>query len=232
MTTRRRFAGKRLPLTLAFGVLVAAAIGAGCHGFFPPNSLTAIAIQPPTPQVEVGQSMGLQAWGTYQDNSHSQITSGVAWSSSGQETTVDIDPNTGVITGVGVGGTATITAAAQGYSATATATSYLGNVTGLTVCTGFFDTGTCPASTWTVKGTVGGSQSYYAKATSAGTVVDVTTVATWSVSPGTSTGTIACVASTSPASCTLTPPVTPTGPYVITVTYPGTTPVTANITVD
>ncbi len=232
MTTRRRFTGKKLPLALAFGVLVAAAIGAACNGFFVPNSLNSIAIQPPSPQVQVGLSTGLQAWGTYQDNSRSLLTSGVAWTSSGQDVSVNIDPNTGLITGVAPGGTATITASSQGISATATPTAYLGNVTGLTVCTGTFNTGTCPASTWTISGSTSGSNSYYAKATSAGSPVDVTVVATWTVTPTPSTGTIVCSNSgVSPESCVLTPPVAPTGPYVITVTYPGTTPATANITV-
>jgi hypothetical protein len=145
---------------------------------------------------------------------------------------VDIDPNTGQITGVAPGGTATITAAAQGISATATATAYLGNVTGLMVCTGTFNTGVCPAATWTISGSVGGSQQYYAKATSSGTVVDVTVVATWTVSPTPTLGSIQCTNSlVSPETCTVANPTT-AAPYVITVTYPGTTPATANITVD
>ena len=71
--------GRKLALTLAFTVLVALAFGVSCTGFFPKNSLTAISIQPPSPQIEVGSanSQTLQAWGTYQDNSRSQITSGV-----------------------------------------------------------------------------------------------------------------------------------------------------------
>ncbi|MGA2456974.1 MAG: Ig-like domain-containing protein [Terriglobales bacterium] len=231
MSTRRRFTGKKLPLTLAFGVLVAAAIGAACNGFFQPKTLSSIAIQPPSPQVQVGQSAGLQAYGTYSDTSKSLLTSGVAWTSTGQDVSVNIDANTGQITGVAPGGTATITASAQGVSATATATAYLGNVTDLTVCSGTFNTGTCPASTWTISGSKGGSNDYYAKATSAGTPVDVTVVASWSVSPTPTAGTIVCLNSVSPAVCTLTPTVTQTGPYVITVTYPGTTPATANITV-
>ncbi|MGB9074474.1 MAG: Ig-like domain-containing protein [Terriglobales bacterium] len=230
MATGRRFAENRLPLTLAFTVLVVVAVGVSCKGFFPPNSLSSIAIQPPSPQVQVGQSTGLQAWGTYLDNSKSQLTSGVVWTTS-DNTTVSIDQNTGEITGEGSGGTATITAAAQGISATATATSFLPNVTGLTVCTGTFNTGTCPAPTWTISGTSGGHQSYYAKATSNGTTVDVTTVATWAVSPTATNGSVTCDASLSPATCTVDPGTT-TGPYVITVTYPNVPSVTANITVD
>jgi Bacterial Ig-like domain (group 2) len=223
--------GRKLALTLAFTVLVALACGVSCRGFFPKNSLSSIAIQPPSPQVQVGLSTGLQAWGTYQDNSKSQLTSGVVWTTS-DNSTVSIDPNTGEITGQGSGGSATITAASQGISATATATSFLPNVTALTVCTGTFDTGTCPASTWTISGTKGGSQNYYAKATSNGTTVDVTTVATWTVAPTPGTGSIQCTNNgTSPEVCVVANP-TSIGPYVITVTYPGVPSVTANITVD
>jgi hypothetical protein len=222
--------GRKLALRLAFTMLVALAFGVSCRGFFPKNSLSSIAIQPPSPQVQVGESTGLQAWGTYQDNNRSQLTSGVVWTTS-DNTKVSIDPNTGEITGEGSGGTATITAA-QGISATAQATSFLPNVTGLTVCTGTFDTGTCPASTWTISGSVGGSQNYYAKATSNGTTVDVTTVATWAVTPTATTGSVTCDASVTPAICKVDPSTTPTGTYVITVTYPGVPSVTANITVD
>jgi trimeric autotransporter adhesin len=228
------FTGRKLPLTLAFAVLVAVAIGLSCNGFFTDPTLSSLAIQPPSPQVQVGDgnSITLQAWGTYNDNSRSQIKSGVAWSSSGQGTTVDVDPNTGVMTGVGSGGTATITASAQGISGTAQATAFLGNVSGLTLCSGTYDTGSCPATTPIIKGLSGGMQNYYAKAVSNGTKVDVTTVATWSVAPTATTGSVTCDASTSPAVCAVAQQTTPTGSYVITVTYPGVNPVTATITVN
>src|ERR1017187_946779 len=48
MATGSGFAGKRLSLALAFGVLVSAAIGAGCKGFFPNPTLSTVAVQPPT----------------------------------------------------------------------------------------------------------------------------------------------------------------------------------------
>lgn len=232
MATGRTLAAKKLGLIIVFTLLLVAAFGAGCSGFFQSPTLSTIAIQPPSPQVQVGQTLGLQAWGTYSDNTRSQIKSGVAWTSD-DSTTVSIDPNTGVITGEGSGGTATITAAAQGLSATATATSYLGNVSNLQICTGVFNTGTCPAATWSVKGQNGGTQDYYATVDSNGTAVDVTTVATWNVTPTAATGGVTCDNTASPAICTVQAQTTPTGTYVITVTYPGTTlQVTANISVN
>jgi hypothetical protein len=224
------FTGRKLPITLAFGVLIGLAFGASCNGFFQDATLSSIAIQPPSPQVQVGESITLQAWGTDSNNKRSQIKSGVVWTSVPPEV-IQIDPNTGVITGK-TGGTATITAAAQGLSATATGTAFLGNVSALTICTGTFNTGTCPAAAWSPNGQTGGTQNYYARADSNGTQVDVTTVATWDVTPTATTGGVTCDATNSPAVCTVDPQTTPTGPYVITVTYPDLPPVTATITVN
>jgi hypothetical protein len=225
------FTGRKLALTLAFTVLIALAAGVSCKDFFQPNALVSVSIQPPSPQVEVGQTSSLQAWGTYQDNSRSQITSGVAWTSS-DNTTVLIDPKSGQITGENAGGTATITAAAQGLSATATATAYLGNVSNLVICTGTFDTGSCPAATWSISGSAGGHQDYYLRGSSNGKDVDLTTVATWTVTPTTTQGAVTCSATTSPAVCTVDPQTLPVNTtYVITVVYPGLSAVTANISV-
>jgi hypothetical protein len=224
------FTGRKLPITLAFGVLLGLAFGVSCNGFFTDPTLNSISIQPPSPQVQVGQSMTLQAWGTDSDNKRSQIKSGVVWTSL-PPSVIEIDPNTGVITGK-AGGTSTITAAAQGLSATATATAFLGNVSALTICTGTFNTGACPAATWSISGQTGGTQNYYAKADSNGTPVDVTTVATWNVTPTAATGGVTCDATSSPAVCTVDPQTTPTGPYVITVTYPDLPAVTANLQVN
>ncbi len=142
MSTRRRFTGKRLPLTLAFGALVAAAIGAACNGFFPPNTLETIAIQPPSLDLGVTATQQFTAWGTYQDGTRSQITSGLVWTSSD---TVDAPITTaGIVTGVNVTSAAvTITGAAQGLSGTATV-SVIGDV--ITI------TGTQSASTITAGG--------------------------------------------------------------------------------
>ena len=134
----RMLVGRKLGLTLAFAVLVALAFSVSCTGFFPKNSLTAITIQPPTPQIEVGTAQNLQAWGTYANNTGtSQITSGVVWTSS-DNTVLTINATTGVATGVGTGGSATITASAQGLSGTASANVYLGSITSFTLCTPTF----------------------------------------------------------------------------------------------
>jgi len=230
MATERGFAGKRLPMTLAFAVLLVAAFGAGCKNFFQDPTLSSVAIQPPSPQVEVGQSTTLQAWGTYSDNSRKQIKSGVVWTSS-DSTVISIDQNTGQITGQGSGGTATITASAQGLSGTATGTSFLGSITGLTVCSGAYDTGTCPAATWSISSSSSATNDYYARALDkSSNKIDVTTVATFAVTPTPTTGSIQCDNTSSPAVCTLAQGTTP-GNYLLTVSYPNVSPVTASIVV-
>jgi hypothetical protein len=217
--------GRKLPLTLAFVVLIGLAIGAGCKGFFQNATLSSITIQPPSPSVQVGLTAPLQAWGNYSDNSRSQIKSGVVWSTS-DSSTVSIDPNSGVITGEGTGGTATITAAAQGLSATATATAFLGTVSNFEVCKGTFSTTSCPNPAWTV-GQAGGTQTFNAQATYNSQQVDLTTASTWTPS----SSAITCDSTASPASCTVASNTT-AGNYTIVVTYGTNNSFTVNVTVN
>ena len=225
------FASRKLALTLVFAVLIALAAGVSCQGFFQKNDLESIAIQPPSPQIEAGTTETLQAWGTYEDNSRAQITSGVIWTSS-DASVVQIDQNSGVATGEGTGGTATITAAAQGISATATATVYLGTVTNFQICSGTFGTGTCPASSWIVSGTSGGSQTFYVQADYNSKAIDLTTAATFAVAPTVTTGSFTCSNSTSPATCTVDSGTSPTGSYTITVTYGTSYSAVEDVTID
>jgi trimeric autotransporter adhesin len=206
------FTGRKLALTLAFTAFVAVAFGASCRGFFQPNSLVSVAVQPPSPNVILGQTTTLQAWGTYQDNSRSQITSGVAWSSD-TPTVLSIDETSGVATGASLG-TATVTASSQGVSGTATATVYL-VVTSLTVL----------PNTWSFSGAAGGTNPTGFVVTANGNQ-DVTTSAIFTSS---NPSFISCVNGTDPVFCTAIAGTTP-GPYTITVTYPETT-LTATINV-
>ena len=221
------FTGRKLPLTLAFAVLTGLAFGASCNGFFVDPTLTSIVISPTAPQVEVGKTQQLSVFGTYDDGSRKQVKSGVNWSTV-PPGIVSIDPKTSIMTGIAVG-TTQITADAQGLNSTATGTAF-SIITGLTVCTGTFDTGTCPAATLIVHTTSSSTQDYYAKGTIDGVTTDVTTVATWQVTPTPATGAINCDATASPAVCTIDAN-TSTGNYVLTVTYPNAPPVTASIVV-
>jgi hypothetical protein len=230
---------RKLALTFAFTVLVAVAAGVSCKGFFTPPTLSSLAIQPPSPQIEVGPTttQTLQAWGTYSDNSRSQITSGVAWSSN-PATTIEIlapcatqECGSATVQGV-ASGTATITAAAQGISTTATATAYLGNVTSFEVCLGT----TVPVSpcttTWDANAQSQTTQDFVAQGTSNGTPYDLTTAATWTVAPTPAAGSIECDNTSSPAVCTVDSGTTASPPnYVITVTYGANPTLTATATI-
>src|ERR1039458_7569590 len=124
------FTGRKLALTLAFTVLVAVAFGVSCGKFFQPNALESIVIQPPSVNLDVTAAQVFSAWGTYQDGSRSQITSGVVWTSSDPSVTID---SGGKATGVFVTtSSATITGSAQGLSGTATVT-VIGDVTSMSV---------------------------------------------------------------------------------------------------
>jgi hypothetical protein len=198
------FTGRKLALTIAFTVLVALAFGVGCRDFFQPNSLVSIAVQPPDPTVQLNESTTLQAYGTYQDNTRSLLTSGVAWTSS-DPSVLTIDENSGVATGQSIG-TATITAAAQGLSNTASATVFI-TITSLTVnpttCTvSAANGGDCPGFTVTANGNT-----------------DITSSATFTSSNSTY---ITCVNGTDPVICTAIAN-TPPGPYTIVVSYTGST---------
>jgi len=239
MATERKLAGKKLPLTIAFTVLLVAAFGAGCKGFFQSPTLSSIVIQPPSPQVEVGPTttLTLQAYGTYSDNTRSQITSGVSWSSSDATVAVFTDncgngiptcatETSGNATVEGLtSNTATITAAAQGLSATAAITAYYGNISNFEVCLGTFVAGqSCNTGTWAPSSAKGGTQDYYVQATYQGSPIDLTTASTFgAISPATTAGSITCDNTASPASCTVTAGTTPfPQTYTFTVTY-GTT---------
>ena len=123
--------GRKLALTLAFTVLVALAFGVSCKGFFVKPTLTSIAINPTAPQVNVGQTETLTVFGTYDDGSRSEVTSGVGWSSNPTSVATVTGTGSATLTGV-ASGSATITASAQALSATATAT-VIGNVSSITV---------------------------------------------------------------------------------------------------
>jgi hypothetical protein len=227
-------AGRKLGLMLAFTILIALAFGVSCTGFFPANSLTAITIQPPSPQIQVGTAQTLQAWGTYANTSGtSQITSGVVWTSS-DNTVLTIGSSTGQATGVGQGGSATITASAQGLSGTASATVYLGSITNFTLCTGVFGSTTCgnPLVWNAAAATSTPVQTFVAQGTSGATTYDFTTSSTWTLVTQPTSGSISCTNSgISPETCTVQQGTTP-NTYPVTVTYGTTNSATLNIVVN
>ncbi len=114
------FTGRKLPITLAFVLLVGLAFGVSCKGFFVDPTLTSITISPASPQVEIAKTLQLSVFGTYDDGTRKQVKSGVSWSTV-PTGIASIDPKTSVMSG-GTVGTTQITADAQGLTATATGT--------------------------------------------------------------------------------------------------------------
>jgi len=107
----------------AVAALATLALLVSCTGFFVNPTWQSIAIQPPSPAVAVGFTITLTAWGTDTNGQRSQITRNLVWDlanpSSG--TVATLDPDTGILTGVSAG-TVTVTASSEGVSGTATAT--------------------------------------------------------------------------------------------------------------
>jgi hypothetical protein len=243
MVSGRTFRGKRLLLTAGFSLLLLAAFGAGCKGFFTDPTLTSITINGPT-SVQVGSNASLSAFGVNNQSQGATLTSGVSWSSS--------DPTIAEITGscatqpcggvsvLGVAaGQVTITASDQSVTNTANLNVVLPGVTNFEVCEGTFgattncSSGSTPLK-WTVSGTNGGSQTFVAQGTANNTEFDLTTQSTWTVTQTPAAGSLDCTNSgSSPETCTVGNNTT-TGTYAVTITY-GTTPVvtaTLDIVVD
>ena len=129
------FTGRKLPLTLAFVVLIGLAFGASCKGFFVNPTLTAVNISPATPTITNGTSDNTQqfkAVGTFDDGSHKNTA--VTWASTLPTTVASID-SAGLATAKGVGQT-TITATSidvPSLSGTTTLSVVQANVTSITV---------------------------------------------------------------------------------------------------
>lgn len=113
----------KLRLAGAFAALATLALAVSCTGFFVNPTLTSVAISPTAPAVEQGQTVQLQAFGTYTDGSRNQIKSGASWSSD-TPAVASIDPNTGILSGV-TPGTAGISVSAQALTSSATATVFI-----------------------------------------------------------------------------------------------------------
>jgi trimeric autotransporter adhesin len=76
------FTGRKLPLTLAFTVLVALAFGVSCRGFFPKPTIASFVINPTNPTVPLGSTLQMHAFGTDSNgNPTGDITSKITWSS-------------------------------------------------------------------------------------------------------------------------------------------------------
>lgn len=113
---------RKLQLIASFSVLVLAAIGIGCHGFFIDPTLTSMTVSTlqSTNLVNVGNTVQLQATGVYDDGSHKNLTGTATWSVTSNPNFVSVSA-AGLVTALKVvpaGTTATVQAAAQSTNGT------------------------------------------------------------------------------------------------------------------
>jgi len=112
---------QRLRMAALIAALTTLALALSCTGFFPPEQLGTITIEPAAPTVPLGGTTQLHAYGTNTDNTPAgDITGKVTWSSNSGTVSVS---SGGLLTGNDLSTTpATITANYQTISATASAT--------------------------------------------------------------------------------------------------------------
>jgi hypothetical protein len=122
----------KLRLAGAFAALATLALAGSCRGFFQPEQLGSMTISPSSPNVPLGGTVQLVAYGTNTDSTSAGNISGkVTWSSSSGAVGVS---SSGLLTGNDLSATpATITGEYQGISATASATVCVENGTNFTI---------------------------------------------------------------------------------------------------
>jgi len=209
----------KLRLACSLAVLATLAFAVSCSSF-KTAPVTSIYIQPTAPFVALStpDQLPLQAWGTDSNGNKKQLTSGVTWSSLSQSV-LTIDATSGVPNGVSLG-TTTVTARAQGFTATATATVFLSGITAIAV--------TPTTATVSVSGS--SSTNFTAQGTTDTTSMDITSGATWTITPTTTD--ITCAFTSPNEVCTADANAAP-GAYTVTASYPGTSETgTATLTVD
>jgi trimeric autotransporter adhesin len=166
------FSGRKLPITLAFVVLLGLAFGASCKGFFVKPTLSSIAVGPTTPTIDEGNTnntVQMFAVGTFSDGSTGNPP--VTWSSG--TTSVATVSNSGLVTSVSTG-TSTITATAvQNPAITGTQT--------VTVTVACIQSIAIKPTVGNING-AGNTFSFTASAVTCNGTVDITNIANWSSS--------------------------------------------------
>jgi len=156
---------KKVQIAGAFASLLLFAVVVGCNGFFVDPTLTALAIGPQA-SIQQGNTVQMQAVGTYDDGSQKSVSS-VFWSSS--DVSVATISTGGLVTGVSPGD-ATISGSSGAVSGSTTVTVTLSGLTKITV------------SPITDTITDGDSVTYTATGTAHGQTYDVTDQVNWTVS--------------------------------------------------
>lgn len=76
------FTGRKLPITLAFSVLLGLAFGVSCKGFFVDPVLTGITIGPKNVTIEPGTTQQMVATGSFSGDKDKDVTGQCLWQSS------------------------------------------------------------------------------------------------------------------------------------------------------
>jgi uncharacterized protein YjdB len=122
---------RKLQLAAGLTALLALALAVGCRGFFVNPQLTTITVGPPNANIQQGSNLQMSATGTYDDNSHKTLTSGLFWSTSNGNI-ASVGQNNGVVLGASPG-TATITASQGAVSGSTSITVSLVGVTAIAI---------------------------------------------------------------------------------------------------
>jgi hypothetical protein len=170
--------GRKLPLTLAFGVLVALAFGAGCKGFFVKPTVTSVVITPATPTIPITNSGGtpttqqFAAIANFSDGSPPAATS-ATWTESSSGAVATINASSGLATATGLGQTTITGTSTQNpsISSTTTLTVTVACITSIAVTPN-----PAPAVTH------GNTQQFTATATTCNGQTDITNAAIWTSS--------------------------------------------------
>lgn len=211
VSTRRKF-----QLIASFAVLGLMAVAVGCHGFFVDPVLSSMTVSTlgSTNLVNVGNTVQLQATGTYDDGSHKNLTGTATWSVTSNSNFVSVN-SAGLAKALVVspaGTTATVQAAAQstngtvvsgtinitvGQSTTLTLNSSLGTTISLSTS----PSGTAITITSSLSGTDKTSSTTFTSSNSA--VINISSTGTGTIGGTTGTVTITGTDSTDNATGTL-----------------------------
>ena len=211
---------RKLQVIASLSVLLLTAAAVGCNGFFVDPVLTSMSVQTlqSTNLVNVGNTVQMQATGTYDDGSTKNLTGPATWSVTSNSDFVKVSAS-GLATALKVspaGTTATVQAAAQssngsvvsgslnltvGQSTSLTITSSLGTTISLATS----PTGTAVTFTATLNGTDKTSSTTFTSSNSS--VINITSGSSGTVG-GVGTATITATDTTDNASGTLTITVT------------------------
>ena len=150
-------------------ILLTLTLALGCDGFFVDPVLTGIAVGPAV-TIQTGNTVQMNAVGTYNDGSQQTLSSNVFWST-GANSVASISKS-GLVTGVGPG-QATITGASGTVVGSATITVTIGGLTSIQVT----------SQDGLNNITYGSSEQFVATGTANGQQINITDSVTWSTNP-------------------------------------------------